>query len=537
MPRVTVIVPTFDHQETLNYSLAGLQAQTFQDFDVVVIGDGAPPATQEIVAGFSQQDARFRYIHKPKSPRTGEPYRNELIRSIYSDIIAYMGDDDICFPWHLENLVQALETADFAYSPHILVNLSGQLSGFLFSAESPVLREAMRKIRIQSFGPTYVAHKRDSYLKLRKGWDSAPWGVNTDVYMWHKWAADSRMKFAQTGLPSALHFQSLIRSMSNTQNRLNELSYWKEKAVTINDVKQLQAQIAYSEYFERTIVPATPPGLRVLEQVLEHHHFSVASAGSSYLQTLLTQAQYQALSLIWAQARGEFKSDELCKRWQNLLSDNTQCLETRLMLILALIQADQQAVTQDVIAETPGDATAIIDLMRWIRTRKQLHPWVNTHLINAFALRNPTAELHVQLAEEYMMAGMDKGCQQMLGKALEMEQNCTPALLALGTFEIKQNRYQKAEQHFQRITENQPQHALAWMLYGQSLLQQGKTEQALSALDKTDELDLIRPDRYALHAVSAWRCKEQVKAQQLLQKGFQAYPDNKELQWAYQQCR
>ncbi len=101
MATVTIIVPTFDHQQTLNYSLASIQRQEFQDFEVVVIGDGSPQATEDIVLRFKQQDPRFRFVRYPKSPRTGEAYRETLIRSVDSKFIAYLGDDDLWLPWHL----------------------------------------------------------------------------------------------------------------------------------------------------------------------------------------------------------------------------------------------------------------------------------------------------------------------------------------------------------------------------------------------------------------------------------------------------
>jgi len=109
----TVIVPTHDHGPTLRFALASALAQTVEDIEVLVIGDGVPDVTREIVDEVLRQDARVRFFDHPKGPRHGEPYRHEALGEARGDIVCYLCDDDLWLPQHVELVREALEGADF----------------------------------------------------------------------------------------------------------------------------------------------------------------------------------------------------------------------------------------------------------------------------------------------------------------------------------------------------------------------------------------------------------------------------------------
>ncbi len=71
MADVLILCPTFDHAETLLASTASVRAQKFRDWELVVIGDGAPERTAEIMAAIGLADRRIRYEQHPKSARFG----------------------------------------------------------------------------------------------------------------------------------------------------------------------------------------------------------------------------------------------------------------------------------------------------------------------------------------------------------------------------------------------------------------------------------------------------------------------------------
>lgn len=118
MPRVTVIIPTYNWSSVLPYSIGSALAQTFVDFELLVIGDGCTDDSADVVARIA--DSRVRWIDVPRSGHQSGP-NNEGIRQARGEWIAYLGHDDLWLPHHLEVLVAAMERG--AALAHTLVAL------------------------------------------------------------------------------------------------------------------------------------------------------------------------------------------------------------------------------------------------------------------------------------------------------------------------------------------------------------------------------------------------------------------------------
>ena len=63
-PKISVIVPIYKAEETLLRCLDSLKAQTFKDFEVLMVDDGSPDRCGEMIDDYAQQDSRFRAYHK-----------------------------------------------------------------------------------------------------------------------------------------------------------------------------------------------------------------------------------------------------------------------------------------------------------------------------------------------------------------------------------------------------------------------------------------------------------------------------------------
>lgn len=64
-PQVSVIVAAYNAQDYLGRCLDSLLAQTFTDFEVIVVDDGSTDRTSAIADEYARADARIRVIHKP----------------------------------------------------------------------------------------------------------------------------------------------------------------------------------------------------------------------------------------------------------------------------------------------------------------------------------------------------------------------------------------------------------------------------------------------------------------------------------------
>jgi hypothetical protein len=108
VPRVTAIIPTFNWSTVLNCSIGSVLDQTFEDFELLVIGDGCTDNSEEVVASFATRDERVRWINLPQHSGSQVGPNNEGLRQAEGEFIAYLGHDDLWLPRHLELLVSTM---------------------------------------------------------------------------------------------------------------------------------------------------------------------------------------------------------------------------------------------------------------------------------------------------------------------------------------------------------------------------------------------------------------------------------------------
>ena len=106
-PRVSVVVATYNASATLAAALASVQAQALEDYEVLVIGDACTDDSEQIVA--SLRDPRFRWHNRAENSGGQGAPNNEGLRRSGGRYIAYLGHDDLWFPWHLDGLVDRIE--------------------------------------------------------------------------------------------------------------------------------------------------------------------------------------------------------------------------------------------------------------------------------------------------------------------------------------------------------------------------------------------------------------------------------------------
>ena len=127
MPLITVLIPTFNHTDTIRRAIASIQNQSLRDFELFVIGDGAPAETDRIMDELQSGDSRVRYFPNPKDKAQGEVYRHAALREANSDMVCYLSDDDLWLPNHLETMQALLREADFAHTLHVKVDVDGAI--------------------------------------------------------------------------------------------------------------------------------------------------------------------------------------------------------------------------------------------------------------------------------------------------------------------------------------------------------------------------------------------------------------------------
>jgi len=106
LPRVAVVLAVYNGEKYLAEAVHSVLAQTFADFELVVIDDGSTDRTAEILAGF--RDPRVRVIRFPEN-RGLVTALNTGIQESQSELIARMDADDVCVPQRFERQVEFLD--------------------------------------------------------------------------------------------------------------------------------------------------------------------------------------------------------------------------------------------------------------------------------------------------------------------------------------------------------------------------------------------------------------------------------------------
>ncbi|MBR3538740.1 MAG: glycosyltransferase family 2 protein [Eubacterium sp.] len=97
---ISVIVPVYKVEKYLRHCVDSILAQTYTDFELLLIDDGSPDGCPQICDEYAGRDPRVKVIHKPNGGLISA--RNEGIRAAAGDYICILDGDD----WALENMLQ-----------------------------------------------------------------------------------------------------------------------------------------------------------------------------------------------------------------------------------------------------------------------------------------------------------------------------------------------------------------------------------------------------------------------------------------------
>lgn len=95
-PRITVAMSVHDDARTVGAAIESILAQTFRDFEFLIVNDGSTDASGEIIDSYAAADPRIRAIHQPNRGLIAS--LNRLVAETQGDLIARMDGDDISLP-------------------------------------------------------------------------------------------------------------------------------------------------------------------------------------------------------------------------------------------------------------------------------------------------------------------------------------------------------------------------------------------------------------------------------------------------------
>ena len=112
-PKITVIVPVYNTEKYLRRCVDSILAQTFTDFELLLVNDGSTDGSGAICDEYAQKDSRVRVFHKENGGVSSA--RNIGIDNAQGDWITFIDSDDRIEQRHLYLLYEA-RTENFSMS-------------------------------------------------------------------------------------------------------------------------------------------------------------------------------------------------------------------------------------------------------------------------------------------------------------------------------------------------------------------------------------------------------------------------------------
>lgn len=210
MAKVLILCPTHDHVDTLYFSIASARTQTFEDWEMVVICDGAPQRSLDILEAIVVVDDRISFEAHPKSYRTGEIHRDRIVRASVAEYVCHLGDDDVWAPDHLEQMLALMQKGDWVNQSAMSILNSAQVEWTPRNMGGQTARQSMGKRKFAiAVGFSHTAYRMESYLSLPEGWSQTPETFNgSDQFMSAKFLTNADIWVASTAACSSLKFTS-----------------------------------------------------------------------------------------------------------------------------------------------------------------------------------------------------------------------------------------------------------------------------------------------------------------------------------------
>ena len=174
MAQISVIVPVYQVEAYLPQCIDGILAQTFRDFELILVDDGSQDRSGAICDEYAGRDERVRVLHKENGGLSDA--RNAGLEQANGDYFLFVDSDDFIAPMMLERLYAGAqrEGADLAICNFRYTFDTKEKKDFSTAMTAEILRGAeifYNRKNDRSHGFWTVAwnklYKRETFGKLR----------------------------------------------------------------------------------------------------------------------------------------------------------------------------------------------------------------------------------------------------------------------------------------------------------------------------------------------------------------------------------
>lgn len=142
---VSIITPTYNSERFIAETILSVQAQTYQDWEMIIVDDCSTDKTAEIVASFQEKDSRIKYFYNSTNKGSALS-RNLALQKAKGKWIAFLDSDDLWLPEKLEKQIEFMTKNNFhfSYTNYCEIDENSKETGILITGPKVITDKLMK---------------------------------------------------------------------------------------------------------------------------------------------------------------------------------------------------------------------------------------------------------------------------------------------------------------------------------------------------------------------------------------------------------
>jgi glycosyltransferase involved in cell wall biosynthesis len=200
-PLVSIIIPSYNRQDLIVETLDSVLAQTYQNWECLIIDDGSTDQSVQVIEEYAQKDSRIKLLQRNREPKGAPTCRNIGLEQANGNYVVYLDSDDIMAPFCLAQRVALYKenlNCDFIVFKSLLFDNQPEDAQFVWNIdteEDDLLRFLRMDALWQTSGPIY---KREFLIKIG--------GFREDLAFWQDF--DLHLRCLLSGAVYTKHFEA-----------------------------------------------------------------------------------------------------------------------------------------------------------------------------------------------------------------------------------------------------------------------------------------------------------------------------------------
>jgi glycosyltransferase involved in cell wall biosynthesis len=167
---VSIIIPTYNRAHLISETLDSILAQTYANWECIIVDDGSTDNTTEVVAAYVKKDNRFQYHERPQSHKPGgNGARNYGLKQSKGDYIIWFDSDDLMEQNKIKTHIQVLTENDCQFSVAKFLN---------FETKQDIAHNFVNVIKDGNLYPV----KREDYVTQKIFWGTIDVVAKKELY-------------------------------------------------------------------------------------------------------------------------------------------------------------------------------------------------------------------------------------------------------------------------------------------------------------------------------------------------------------------